>query len=168
MILNFKLVKIDYKYCDYLRKFDNKVSYNAGKKELRPFLGILFKVNQIEYFAPLTGPKEKHKLMKNQIDFIKIDNGKLGAVNFNNMIPVTKANYTLLDLNKTPSDINEGKRQKLLKTQLQWLNKNKENILKRAENLYFNYMHNKLNPKIKNRCCNFILLEEKCYKYNKR
>ena len=23
MILNFKLVKIDYKYCDYLRKFDN-------------------------------------------------------------------------------------------------------------------------------------------------
>ena len=29
MIRNFKIVKVDYKYCDYLRKFDNKVSYNA-------------------------------------------------------------------------------------------------------------------------------------------
>ena len=52
MIRNFRLVKVDYKYCEYLRKFDNKVSYNAGIKELRPFIGILFAVDGIEFYAP--------------------------------------------------------------------------------------------------------------------
>ena len=89
MIRNFKIVKVDYKYCDYLRKFDNKVSYNAGIKELRPFIGILFVVNDCDYYAPLSSPKEKHLHIKNNIDIIKINGGKLGVVNFNNMIPVS-------------------------------------------------------------------------------
>ena len=49
--MNFKIVIIDYKYCDYLRKFDNKVIYNMGEKELRPFLGVLFNIEKFEYFA---------------------------------------------------------------------------------------------------------------------
>lgn len=53
-----------------------------------------------KYFAPLSSPKPKHKRMKNMIDFFKIKDGELGAVNFNNMIPVTDKNYTLVDLNK--------------------------------------------------------------------
>lgn len=95
---NFRIVKVDHEYCDYLRKFDNKVCYNKGSKELRPFIGILFTVNNYEYFAPLSSPKEKHKKMKNTLDFVKIDNGKLGAVNFNNMILVQSINYKLIDL----------------------------------------------------------------------
>ena len=90
---NLKLVKVDSIYCDYLRQFDNKVMYNANNKELRPFVGILFEVNNYMYFAPLSSPKKKHLKMKNQIDFLKIDKGKLGAVNFNylfknNNIPI--------------------------------------------------------------------------------
>ena len=88
MIFNLKIVKVDSTYCDYLRKFDNKVVYNKNKKELRPFIGILFRIDDLEYFAPLTSPKPKHKKMKNKLDFFKIKNGELGAVNFNNMIPV--------------------------------------------------------------------------------
>lgn len=38
------IVRIDEKYCNYLRKFDSKVQYNYGKKKLRPFVGALFKV----------------------------------------------------------------------------------------------------------------------------
>lgn len=41
MIRNFRIVKVDYKYCDYLRQFDNKVMYNVGMKNLRPFVGLL-------------------------------------------------------------------------------------------------------------------------------
>ena len=93
------MVKIDYKYCDYLRKFDNKVAYNSGSKEMRPFIGILFVVNEYEYFAPLSSPKVKHIHMKNNIDIVKIDKGRYGVVNFNNMIPVTPNNYELFDLN---------------------------------------------------------------------
>ena len=64
MYRNFKIVKVDYNYCDYLRQYDNKVTYNAGSKELRPYVGILFIINKIEYFAPLSSPKEKHKKLK--------------------------------------------------------------------------------------------------------
>ena len=104
MIRNFKIVKVDYKYCDYLRKFDSRVSYNAGIKELRPFIRILFEVNSCEYFAPLSSPKVKHMNMKNNLDIVKIDGGRYGVVNFNNMIPVTSKNYELFDLNAIPKD----------------------------------------------------------------
>ena len=135
MIRNFKIVKVDYKYCDYLRQFDNKVSYNAWSKELRPFIGILFVVERCEYFAPLSSPKVKHMHMKNNLDVVKIDGGRYGVVNFNNMIPVTPNNYELFDLKATPKDTYELKWQNLLKSQLLWLNKNIKNVKGKAINL---------------------------------
>lgn len=38
--------------------------------------------------GPLSSPKEKHKNMKNSIDFLKLDEEKQGKINFNNMIPI--------------------------------------------------------------------------------
>ncbi len=35
------LVKLDSKYCDYLRKYDSKVPYNYDRKKNRPFRGII-------------------------------------------------------------------------------------------------------------------------------
>ena len=166
MIKNFKIVKVNSTYCDYLRKYDNRVCYNAGIKELRPFIGVLFIVEKCEYFAPLSSPKDKHLKMKNNIDLIKIDNGKLGVININNMIPVTSKNYELIDLNKTPLNINEFKRQNLLKSQLLWLNKNSKNIKFKSNLLYMKYKYDKLPLKFKERCCDFLLLEEKCKDYN--
>lgn len=109
MIINLKIVRVNTDYCDYLRKFDNKVSYNKFEKELRPFIGILFQIDTCEYFAQLSSPKPKHKNMKNTIDFFKIKDGELGAVNFNNMIPVNENNYSLVDLNKETLTIAELK-----------------------------------------------------------
>ena len=86
------LVKIDYKYCNYLRKFDNKVPYNMDKKELRPFIGILFVVNDCDYYAPLSSPKEKHLHINNINDIIKTNGVKLGVVNYINMIHVPSNN----------------------------------------------------------------------------
>ncbi len=167
MYRNFKIVKIDAKYCNYLRNFDKKVSYNAGIKKLRPFIGVLFKINDIEYFAPLSSPKEKHKKLKNSLDLIKINNAKYGVINFNNMIPVTKENYELFDLNKKTDDKDERLRIVLMKKQLRWLNANKKLIYNKSKILYNLYKNNKLPLNIKDRCCNFLLLEEKCYIYNK-
>lgn len=42
-------------------------------------------MNNKEYFGPLSSPKEKHKKMKTNIDFFKIDKGNLGIINFNNI-----------------------------------------------------------------------------------
>lgn len=165
MYRKIKIVKIDSKYCDYLRKYDNKVTYNAGTKDLRPFIGILFTINKCEYFAPLSSPKEKHLKLKNTIDLLKINNGKYGVVNFNNMIPVTNKNYVEFDLNKKATD-KEKFRIELMQNQLRWLTNNKKEIYTKSKLLYNLYKNNKLPNNVKERCCNFSLLEEKCIKYS--
>ena len=167
MTSNFILVKIDKNYCNYLRNFDSKVPYNYDKKINRPFIGVLFKVNNYEYFAPLSSPKKKHLKMKNTIDFHKIKNGELGAINFNNMIPVNKNNYELVDLSSKNINSSESKYQKLLIEQLTWLNENNIQVRNKSLKLYNLYNSNKLSNNIKNRCCNYKLLEEKCNEYDK-
>lgn len=165
MILNFKIVRVNSEYCDYLRRFDNKVPYNKNKKELRPFIGILFKIENCEYFAPLSTPKPKHKTMKNTIDFLKIKDGELGALNFNNMIPVRENNYAIVNLNKPAFNESEQKYQKMLIEQLDWLNAHYRQIESKSFKLYNLYINDKLPKNIKIRCCNFKLLEEKCKEY---
>lgn len=165
MYRNLKIVRVDSHYCDFLRTFDFKVSYNAGFKELRPFIGVLFKINDCEYFAPLSSPKVKHKRLKNTLDMIKIKDGEYGVINFNNMIPVKPDNYELFDLNKVPDNTPELKRQQLLKSQLLWLNKNIKFVKGKAIKLYDKYCDNCLPDRIVQRCCNFTLLEEKCNEY---
>ena len=165
MIQNFKIVRVNSSYCDYLRKFDNKVVYNKNEKELRPFVGILFQIESFEYFAPLSSPKPKHKEMKNTIDFLKIKDGQLGAINFNNMIPVSADNYSLIDLNKKTVNKAEVKYQNLLNQQLKWLNKHYHQVKDKSFKLYTLYNRGKLTTAIRERCCNFKLLEEKCEMY---
>lgn len=165
--MTFKLVRINHKYCDYLRKFDSRVPYNNGTKELRPFVGVLFKIVNKEYFAPLSSPKPKHLKMKNYVDFFKIDNGLLGVINFNNMIPVNKDNYEIIDLNKIELSVDDKKYRELLKNQIYWLNKNNIQVKQKSKKLYDKYLNKSLNKSIYERCCNFPLLEKKCDEYSK-
>lgn len=161
---SFNIVQVDYKYCDFLRKFDERVPYNYGKKELRPFIGILFEVGEVEYFAPLSSPKKKHLTMEDGVDFIKIDKGKLGAINFNNMLPLIKSSYEIIKIEEM-EDINY---RKLLTKQIRWLNRYYDSICHKAKRLYNSYKYDQLSFNVKRRCCNFLLLEEKSIKYNDR
>ena len=157
---DFLLVRLDTDYCNYLRKYDYRVPYNFDGKEKRPFVGVLFEVHNFKYFAPLSSPKEKHKNMKSSID------GKLGAINFNNMLPVTDKNIIIIDLNNQHGN-NEKHYIKLLRQQLYWLNRHNSKVYSRSQKLYNKYVNNKLNINIRKRCCDFKLLEEKCKIYNK-
>ena len=139
-----------------------------NKKELRPFIGILFKIENCEYFAPLSSPKPKYKTMKAIIDFLKIKDGELGVVNFNNMIPVRENNYAIVNLNKPAFNESEQKYQKMLIEQLDWLNAHYRQIKSKSFKLYKLYNSGKLPQNIKDRCCNFKLLEEKCIEYEKK
>ena len=86
------------------------------------------------YFAPLSSPKAKHLKLKSKLDFLKIDNGKLGAINFNNMLPVTNKNIINIDLNKKYLTKTEEKYVKLLSEQIFWLNRNSEKVYVDAKN----------------------------------
>ncbi len=162
------IVRLDINYCNYLRQFDNKVPYNYGEKELRPFIGVLFKVNDLMYFAPLSSPKPKHLKMRSKLDFLKLNNGKLGAINFNNMLPVTEKNIIKIDLDKDCVTKAEEKYIKLLNEQLYWLNRNSIKLYEKSKKIYDKYLSGTLDSNIAKRCCNFKLLEEKCDEYNNK
>lgn len=160
------LFTVDSAYRNYLRQYD----YRIPKKTGRPFVGVVFNINDFYYYVGLTSNKPKHAFMNNSVDFIKIDNGNLGAINLNTMLPVP---FSLLNElnpqnmpNVTPDEI---KYKNLISDQLTWINepKNKNILKKNAMQLYYLITKNKANSSLKVRCCNFRLLEQECSKYCK-
>ena len=155
--MKFYHIKED--YINYLRSFDKKVAIN--KNETRPYVGILLTIDSKNYFAPFTSPKPKHLKMKNSIDFRKINNGILGAINLNNMIPVVDEAIIPFSIN-TISDI---KYKTLLQNQYNFIKKDWDNIVKNAQKLY-DLLTKPANKRTKyeiivcERCCDILLLEK--------
>lgn len=125
-----KLYTINEEYINYLRQFSENVKYN--KKESRPYVGIILKIDDYTYFAPLGSPKPKHLKMKESLDFIKIDNGKIGVINLNNMIPVSEDKVTNIIFNT----LSDKKYATLLESQLRWIERNTELISSKSFKLY--------------------------------
>ena len=82
------------------------------------------------------------------------------------MIPVTSNNYIEFDLDKKTNEKSEMFRIELLRNQLRWLSANKKEINNKSKLLYNLYKTNKLPKNVRDRCCDFPLLEEKCKEYN--
>lgn len=161
----FSLYYIEESYCNFLRSINFQV---AKTKESRPFIGIVLQINGYNYYAPLTSPKPKHLTMKNQTDFIKIDGGRLGAINLNNMIPVPSERLQKISTILSETDSQERKAYiRLLRNQLSWCNKteNKTAICKKAEKLYNSIVQKTARPQLVNRCCDFLALEQQCKQY---
>lgn len=155
------LYTVDSDYSDYLRNFEPRVPFI---KENRPFIGIVLKIHYKNYFAPLGSPKEKHKKMAKQKDLIKIKNGELGVINFNNMIPIPISRCEKIDI----KNIQDRKYKALLNDQIAWCNIHIEEILQTAEKLYYLLCYSqKPNIQLHSRCCNFKLLEKKCIEFMK-
>ena len=148
------IVKED--YINYLKKFDDNIRDN--KNESRPYIGILLEVNGMNYIAPLASPKEKHKSMKNNIDFFKLENGDLGDLN--NMIPVHKENIVEYNFEER----HNRKYSILLTKQIRFINKNEDVIKNKANKLYNKVISGR--SFIAKRCVNFELIEKKALEYN--
>ena len=87
------LYTLDVSYVTELAKADSRVMSVSPQqnKENRPFVGVVIVCQDKKYCIPLTSPKPKHQKMNHQRDFLKIIDKKgkfLGALNFNDMIPV--------------------------------------------------------------------------------
>lgn len=156
-----KLYYVEDKYIDYLRQYDKIVPYN--KSTTRPYIGIVYTYNNFNYFAPLSSPKPKHlKLNKKAVDIWKILDGKLGLVNFNNMIPCP-----IETLKEVLPMVTDEKYKNLLEDQISSLNADRERLLNKINTFQIRYRSGKLDFRIKERCCDFELLEEKCKEYSK-
>lgn len=152
-----KLVIVQDDYINYLKQYSKDVKEN--KNASRPYVGVILNIGNQYYFAPLASPKPKHKIMKDKLDFMKIKDGELGAINLNNMIPVP------IFLTKEIDLLNyDEKYQALLKDQINWINRNDRNLSKNSLKLY-TLITEKSNTVFHRRCNNFKLLEEKALEY---
>lgn len=167
------LYTIDTEYCDFLRKTDRCIVYNGGDKAGRPFIGIVLTITRSDsqkfnYFAPLSSPKPKHLTMHDNIDLIKINEGKEGVINLNNMFPVPKECLSLIDPRRKDEDSDEVLKYKLLLTnQLEWCNRpeNTRLILSKAKILYWKIVRGNAKANLVARCCKFKEDEEECIRY---
>ena len=158
---NLKLYYINNDYIDWLRKFDERVLYN--KKQTRPYLGVVLKCSDCYYFSPLASPKEKHlKISSKALDIFKIDDGRLGVVNINNMIPTP-----MECVKEALPEISDNSYKILLENQITWVNNNKRYLFKKIDLFWEKYNLNLLSDNLKSRCCDFKLLEEKMRYYKK-
>jgi protein AbiQ len=166
IIMRLSFYTADKDYCDFLRTKDPCVPYTMDFKSNRPFVGVVLEINRINYYAPLTSPKPKHMTMKNQIDFYKINGGKWGAINFNNMIPIHENSLRLIDIKNLPDITDEDMKYKnLLINQLSWCNANRTMILAKAKALYQAIVDDTAFPGLKKRCCDFRLDESLYQEY---
>lgn len=160
--MKLKLYYITDDYIDYLRQYDKKVFYNKNNK--RPYIGVVLKYNNYNYFAPLASPKTKHKTMNSKtLDIFKIKQGELGIINLNNMIPTPQK-----CLNLVLPTIKDKNYKALLEKQITYINVHKEKLYKKAIKFYNLYQNNKLNQNIMKRTCDFNLLEIKSVIYSEK
>ena len=135
--MSFSFYQVDPAYSNFLRQSDPCIPHTSGQKAARPFVGIVLTINGLNYYAPLSSPKPKHINMKNQVDFLKINKGYWGVINYKN----------------------------LLSNQLSWCNANRQIILTHATKLYELITQGKRHPGLANRCCNFPVDEMQCKMY---
>ncbi len=160
------LYTLDMKYVRDLAKVDDKVmsvSPQLGKQR-RPFVGVVLVCSERDYCIPLSSPKPKHERMRNSLDFSRIidKSGKLiGALNFNNMIPVSRSVIKPIDMAVRPNDTPGERHYKgLLNDQLDWCNSNADTISRKANRLYeLVTNHPERSRQLVRRCCDFKRLE---------
>ena len=78
----------DEAYVDYLAPHSLHLfrSARAAQAHSRKYVGVVLAVGGHDYFAPLSSFKDKHRRIKNGLDFVKVKD--MAVVNLNNMFPV--------------------------------------------------------------------------------
>ena len=148
----FIVYTVSEEYNEVLSKGDSEVIRSTDDKKTRPFAGVLFTLENRNYFVPLTSPKPKHLTMKNNKEIHKLDGGHRGIIDFCKMIPVPDSQLEKIDFSERekthPHNYN------LLRNQLRLVNKDRETIRKKAKEFYQNYFSSKMSKAIKERCVN--------------
>ena len=159
-----KLYSINMKYVRDLHNADDRVQSVSPQihKSNRPFVGVVVICDEHKYCIPLDHPKDKHRTMKNDVDFTRIYDGDklIGVMNFNNMVPVDDSVITSLNVKPGKNDTNAERAYKVLcAKELDWVQKNQEAIIRKANKLYKMILSGNANYNLRKRCLDFKKLE---------
>ncbi len=166
-----KIYHVNEEYIKYLRNFDKKVTIVKETGKARPYVGIVFEINEFKYFAPFSSPEKDSNgnlteeyircfKSNSQVTYEKIENLKYGTIQINNMIPIPDSELISFEID----DIEDINYKRILEDEFIYCDDNKVRIIKKAQKLY-RYVDVSKNPHFVNISCNFKLLEKKCKEY---
>lgn len=158
---NLRIYRIDDRYIRFLKSRDCKVQDNKNRR--RPYVGVVLLIGCYQYFVPMESPKQNHAKIKPGKHIIKLDNGNLGLLGFNNMVPVSKDALIEFDIDNEPDE----KYRSLLKRQATICNRMKADIMDHASKTYYDVVNNK-NKFLVQISCDFKKLEKACKDYRPR
>lgn len=131
-----------------------------NKNKRRPYVGIVLRVGRFQYFVPMESPKPSHATMKNGKHFLRLDEGRMGILGFNNMIPVHQDALISFDILAEP----DTQYRNLLIKQAELCNKLRAEIFSRASRTYYDVANHK-NKFLERISCDFLVLEKACLEY---
>ena len=151
-----KLYYVDEDYINELRNVDERVLLN---KSTRPYLGVVLSINDLNYFVPLSSPKENKKL-NNQlsIKLFEVNNiqNRLGYLLFLNMIPVPDKYLSKIDMQYIKEQDLEY--YNLLTNQLIFIRQENQRIVNKAQKVYKNAVIKKVSF-FESMCVDYLALE---------
>lgn len=156
---NLRIYEVKSEYINYLSNYQKHIFSQKEGKARRKYIGIVFEINGLKYFAPLSSYKPKHKNMKEGVDFIKIKD--YAVINLNNMIPIPDSQIVNIDINKEK----DPSYKYLLQAESREINRQKNRIKKNAEIVYCHKKHNGDSTALSKRTNDFELLEKLCKEY---
>lgn len=156
---NIRIYRVKSKYIKYLSMYQKHIFTQDAEKDNRKYIGVVFEIKGMKYFAPLSSYKDKHKKMKESVDIIKIKD--YAVINLNNMIPVPASQVMDIDINKEK----DSSYRYLLQAESREISRQKNRIRKNAEIVYSHKKHNDNSTALAKRTNNFELLEKLCKEY---
>ena len=153
--MKLKFYEVNVEYIEYLKKKgDSKIPNISYKNHKKFFCGIVLKVNNFNYFAPVSSYNKKV-----HTNFLIMDKEKtISSLRFSFMFPCP-----IECLNQKDFTLEDNKYQVLLRKELHYCNINREKIVKQAKEVYRLGLNK--NTRKKFNICNFKLLEQKCLEY---
>lgn len=173
-----RLISVSDSYIDYLRVVEKRVMDNKVgiRKHTRKYLGVFLKVNNYNYFIPLSSPK-KYDYVKNGVIrksnmfcsrmFLNDGNNHkhlYGKLMYKYMIPIPDNAIINYDVNKEK----DLKYKDVVKNELVWISLHIGEIYEKSKKIY-RYQTNTLNLKDPRhqKILNFKLLEKYCEIYKR-
>lgn len=146
----FKFYEVDKEYVKFLQKHEGKIpniSYDTNDKFV---CGVLFDINGIKYFAPVSSFTKQQKTNV----LIKSASGKIiSSVRLSFMFPIPDQLVRVKDFSRE-----ENRYKRLLMEELDFCNKNSHKIVKKALYIY-QAVKDGSDALLKKNCCNFDRLE---------
>ncbi len=171
--MKLRLYSVSDRYIKYLKQFDDKIYDNKeeNRNKTRKYVGIVLKINDVNYYIPMSSPKDSDYVDRNKncirkdtktIMRMKSSSRLYGTLRISNMIPVPKEE---LEPYIISNEVDVGYKEVIL-GEIRYINNNIKRIIKNV-NIVYNQKVSEIDINYINNTVNFKLLEEKLSEWYK-